>query len=110
MNITLSNNSNLNFGITSKVRIPMKNGTTTLLKVTGEKNNKGKPIYTDIIGDIMQKGKVIGQTKEYHNKNGFKDERFAVICEELSQGAKEPDTVMDKIMDSIQHPNIDLNA
>ena len=26
------------------------------------------------------------------------------------QTAKEPDTVMDKIMDSIQHPNIDLNA
>ena len=44
------------------------------------------------------------------DKNGFKDQRFAVICEELSQGAKEPDTVMDKIMDSIQHPNIDLNA
>ena len=42
MNITLSNNSNPNFGITSKVRIPMKNGTTTLLKVTGEKNSKGK--------------------------------------------------------------------
>ena len=107
MNITLSNNSNPNFGITSKVRIPMKNGTTTLLNVTGDTD---KCNITDIIGNIMYKGKVIGQTKEYHNKNGFKDQRFAVICEELSQGAKEPDTVIDKIMDSIQHPNIDLNA
>ena len=107
MNITLSNNSNLNFGITSKVRIPMKNGTTTLLNVTGDTK---KCNITDIIGNIMYKGKVIGQTKEYHNKKGFNDQRFAVICEELSQGAKEPDTVMDKIIDSIQRPNIDLNA
>ena len=42
MNIAKSNSNNPNFGITSKVRIPMENGTTTLLKVTGEKNSKGK--------------------------------------------------------------------
>ncbi len=110
MNIASINSTNPNFGITSKVRIPMKNGTTTLLSVTGEKNSKGVAVFTDIIGDIMHKGKVVGKTKEYHNKHGFNDQRLAAICDELSKDAKEPDSVIYQVMDSIQKPNIDFNA
>lgn len=110
MNITSINNTNPNFGITSKVRIRMQDGTTTLLKVTGKKDLYGRGIFTDIIGDIMHKGKVVGKTKEYHNKKGFSIQRFAAICEELSQGAKKPDSVQDKILASIEKPNVDYNA
>lgn len=110
MNITSINSTNPNFGIKSKVRIPMQNGTTTLLEVTGEKNHKGMSIFTDIVGDIMHKGRIVGKTKEYHNKRGFNDQKLAAICEELSKDAKEPDTVIDKVIASIEAPNIDYNA
>jgi len=111
MNISaISSNSNPNFGVTSKVRIPMKDGTTTLLNVTGEVNKNGTIKITKIFGDIMSKGKSIGKTKEYANKKGFDNQRFAVISEELSKDAKEPDTVMDKLFDAIKKPNIDYNA
>lgn len=112
MNIyAISNNYNPNFGITSKVRIPMKNGTTTLLEVTGDVRKDGTAKITKIIGNIMHKGKSVGQTKEYINENGFSIERFAAISDELSKGAKdEPADVADKIFDSIVMPRIDYNA
>lgn len=111
MNISaISNNSNPKFGITSKVRIPMKDGTTTLLNVTGEVKTNGSVIITRIFGDIMSKGKSIGKIKEYKDKNGFKIERFAVISEKIGKNAKEPDTVSDKIYDAIKKPNADYNA
>jgi hypothetical protein len=112
MNILpVSNNYSPNFGITSKVRIPMKDGSTTLLNVTGEAKKDGYSVkITKIVGDIMRKGKSIGKTKEYENKTGFSEERFAVISEELGQNAKDPDSVMDKIFDAIKKPNPDYNA
>lgn len=110
MYISAINSTNLNFGLTSKVRIPMKDGTTTLLYVTGHKSRKWDYVFTRIVGDKMWKGKVVGQIKEYNNKNGFGDERLAVISEEIGIGAEEPDTVVDKIIDSIARPNVDYNA
>lgn len=105
----ISNNSNPNFGITSKVRIPMKDGTTTLLKVTGDVKNDSVKI-TKIVGDIMSKGKSIGKTKKYANKKGFDVESFAVISEEIGKNAKEPETVLGKIFEAINKPNVDYNA
>lgn len=111
MNISaIPNYSNPNFGITSKVRIPMQDGTTTLLNVTGEVKKNGTVKIMKIYGDIMSKGKSIGKTKKYENRNGFDTQRFAVITEELAKDAKEPDTVMDKIFAAINKPRVDYNA
>ena len=136
-NISVS--SNPNFGKISKVRIPMKDGTTKLLEVTGEVNSYNGTIeITDIVGKIMHKGKEIGKKFEYHCENrpektgvstiiknlfkdkgckidfepeyGFRDEELAVIGEEIAQGSREPYTVISKIFNSIAEPNIDLNA
>ena len=102
MNILpISNNLNPNFGITNQARIPMKNGTTALLNVTGEATHKGFPKITEITGDIMHKGKVVGKVKEYRNKKGFDVQRLAAIIEELGKDAKNPNTVMDKIFKAI---------
>lgn len=111
MNLAITPYStNPNFGITSKVRIPMENGSTLLLNVTGEMKPSGTVNITRIVGDFMRKGKSVGKTKEYANKDGFNPNRFTVIADELSKGAKEPDTVIDKIFDAISNPSIDFNA
>ena len=129
-NISVS--SNLNFGKISKVRIPMKDGTTKLLEVTGEVNSYNGTIeITDIVGKIMHKGKEIGENRpektgvstiiknlfkdkgckiDFEPEYGFRDEELAVIGEEIAQGSREPDTVISKIFNSIAEPNIDLNA
>lgn len=111
MNISAINPySNPNFGITSKVRIKRKDGTTALLNVTGEVLKNRNIKITKITGEIMSKGKSIGKTNEYVDKKGFDAQRFAEISEELARDAKEPDTVMDKLFDAICRPNSDYNA
>ena len=112
MNIcAISNNSNLNFGITNKARIPLKDGTTMVLNVTGDMRKNGRIRFTQIVGEIMSKGKSLGKTKEYKCSRGLSDEAFAAMAEELAQNAKEPEEVVFTIFGSIADPEfIDFNA
>ena len=111
MNIyAISDISNQNFGITNKARIPLKDGTTMVLKVTGAIRKNGTIKFTNIAGDIMSKGKSVGKTKEYSCNKGLSAEDFAVMIEELGQNAKEPDSVMNTVFDSLAYHTIDFNA
>ena len=111
MNISpISYNSNPNFGITSKVRIPMKDGTTTLLFVVGDAKKNGSLKIKRIFGKIMSKGKAIADTKNYVNKKGFDEQELAVIATELGTDAKNPEPIIGDIIDSIACPRIDYNA
>jgi len=88
----------------------MKDGTETLLYVTGDVKKDGYVKITKIIGEILSKDKIIGKTKEYTNKRGFDSERFAVITEGLGKNAKKTDTVIEKIFFAITAPSVDYNA
>ena len=93
-----------NFG--SRIRIPMKNGTTTVLNIVN-KPHSGK--ITQISGDIMHKGKSLEKIL-YKNKKGFSDERFAEIIETLCKDAINPEEASYKItMNQLMH-TIDYNV
>ena len=102
MNISaIANNSNPNFGIICKVRIPMKDGTTALLRVKGDLTKNDTVKITQVTGDIMSKGKSIGKTKEYVEKDGFDEYGVIFMSNEIGEKAKEPDKVLDKIVDAM---------
>ena len=63
----------------TKFTMPGKNGTKVNFRITGELGNK-------ITGIKYQAGSV---KKEYKNKEGFPDERFAVIIENIQNVVKD---------------------
>ena len=114
MNISKINAVNPNFEGYAKVRIPMNNGSTKVLEVVSDEVVKNGKIVghkiTNITGKVMRKGKVVEEMKGFFNKRGFSDNRLVTIAVEIGKDAKEPDTVMDKLMSAVYHPTIDLNA
>lgn len=105
MQITgISQSMSLNFG--SKIRIPMNDGTTTVLDIANKPNSYK---VTKISGDIMSKGKSLHKIL-YQNKKGFSDERFAAILENLCKNAVDPEGASFKIINDLAIKMIDYEA
>ena len=94
----------LNFG--SRIRIPMNDGTTTVLDIVSKPHSYK---VTKVTGDIMSKGKSIAKIN-YQNKHGFSDERFAAIVDELCQKAVDPQGASFKIINNIIAKTVDYEA
>lgn len=90
----------------SRIRIPMKDGSTTVLRVVNKPNSSK---VTEVSGDVMRKGKSVKQIM-YKNKKGFSDERFAVIIETICKDAINPEEASNKItLNQLMH-TIDYDA
>lgn len=87
----ISQSSMLNFG--SKGRIPQKNGAT--LRFEMKKNPNGK--MTDILGDVMLKGKTIQKFK-YSCQN---EEEIAVALEKLCKNAQDEEAASYTVMECL---------
>ena len=107
----ISCNYNPNFGITSKVRIPLKDGTTALLRVTGDAKELGYPKITKIICNIMKKGKSLEET-QYKGAKGIDSttEIMLDVLNYLGEKPKESISIPSKILEAIEKPSIDYNA